>query len=151
MKHNSDSVFHSEKNYTKKSSPFFVKLMLPMTMLTVFQLMAFVLVFFLGGEFSYIKKYAYNIFTEKTENRKSYVENMLNQKTSLVYETAGEVNEIVAGILADENKSYEEISKDKELNKKIAALESEAKAAKQKAANEKKIADAKILITTITR
>ena len=119
MKHNSDSVFHSEKNYTKKSSPFFVKLMLPMTMLTVFQLMAFVLVFFLGGEFSYIKKYAYNIFTEKTENRKSYVENMLNQKTSLVYETAGEVNEIVAGILADENKSYEDISKDKELNKKI--------------------------------
>lgn len=117
MKKNSDSV--PSKSKAKRSSPFFFKLFLPMLMLTVLQLGAFIGVLYMGGEFSYIKEYAYNIFIEKTENRKGYVENLLTQKTSMVYETAEEVNEIVSDILEEENTTINALSTDKGLNKKI--------------------------------
>ncbi len=117
MKYTSKSV--SEKSRHKKSRPFSSKILFPMIFLALIQLLTFVTVLMLGGEFSYIKNYAYNTLVEKTANRKGYVENMFNQKTSLVYETATEINGITEKILKEQNLTVEDISSDKELSKKI--------------------------------
>lgn len=117
MKYSSKSA--SKKLNNKKSSPFSFKIFLPMMFLAFLQLLTFLTVLMLGGEFSYIKKYAYSTLVEKTVNRKNYVENMLNQKTSLVYETALEVNDITERVLKDKNKTIDNISADKEVSKQI--------------------------------
>ena len=66
MKYTSKSV--SGKS---KSKPFYAKIFLPMVFLTLIQFFTFVIVLMFGGEFSYIKKYAYNTLVEKTANRKN--------------------------------------------------------------------------------
>lgn len=125
MKSNSDSMF-SKSRRKRKSSPFSFKLFFPMILLAVLQLGTFLGTLFLGGEFSYIKEYAYNVLIEKTENRKNYVENMLTGNTELVYETNLEINNMVEQILEEEKLTYEDISKNKELNKKILFESSES-------------------------
>ncbi|MGN0676236.1 MAG: EAL domain-containing protein [Ruminococcus sp.] len=114
MKYTSKSV--SGKS---KSKPFYAKIFLPMVFLTLIQFFTFFTVLMFGGEFSYIKKYAYNMLVEKTANRKSYVENVLNQKTSLVNETAFEINDITRKVLEENNLNVGDISKNKNLSKKI--------------------------------
>ncbi|MDY4414519.1 MAG: EAL domain-containing protein [Ruminococcus sp.] len=114
MKYTSKSV--SGKS---KSKPFYAKIFLPMVFLTLIQFFTFVIVLMFGGEFSYIKKYAYNTLVEKTANRKNYVENVLNQKTSLVNETSLEINDITRKILEENNLTIDDISRNKDLSKKI--------------------------------
>lgn len=114
MKYTSKSV--SGKS---KSKAFYSKIFLPMVFLTLIQFLTCFTVLMLGGEFSYIKKYAYNTLVEKTANRKNYVENVLNQKTSLVYETSSEINDITRKILEEKNLTIDDISKNKDLSKKI--------------------------------
>jgi len=118
MKHTSKKSA-SEKSYSKKSRPLSWKIFLPMIFLAILQLSTFLTVLILGGEFSYIKNYAYNVLVEKTENRKSYVESMFNQKTSLIYETADEINEITKKILDEKKLSSDDITRDKELGRQI--------------------------------
>lgn len=114
MKYTSKSV--SGKS---KSKSFYSKIFVPMVLLTLIQFFTFFTVLMFGGEFSYIKKYAYNTLVEKTANRKNYVENVLNQKTSLVNETSFEINDITRKILEENNLTIDDISKDKNLSKKI--------------------------------
>ena len=68
------------------SSPLSHKLFMPMILLSLLQMGVFFITLALGGEFSYIKKYVYNMFSEKTENRRNYVENMLNDKVEPLYD-----------------------------------------------------------------
>lgn len=117
MKYTSHST--SEKSGNKKGKPFSSRIFFPMLFLTLIQLLTFLTVLILGGEFSYIKKYAYNTVIEKTTNRKNYVENMMNQKTSLVYETAKEVNDITNQILEEQNLTIDDLSLNKDLSKRI--------------------------------
>ena len=64
----------------KVSSPLSYRIVVPMIMLSLIQMSVFFTTLAVSGEFSYIKRYAYNMFTEKTMNRKNYVENMMNDK-----------------------------------------------------------------------
>lgn len=102
-----------------KSKPFYVKIFLPMIFLTLIQFFTFFTVLMVGGEFSYIKKYAYNMLVEKTENRKNYVENVLLQKTAFVYETSSEINDITDNILKENNLTIDDLNKNKDLSKQI--------------------------------
>lgn len=109
----------SKKNKKGKGMPLVIKICIPMIMLSILQLAVLVFIMFFSGEFSTIKKYAYNILAEKTENRANYIENALNQKTALVYETANEVNSTVEKILSESGKDISDIKTDKELDKLI--------------------------------
>lgn len=109
----------SKKIKKGKDMPLVIKICIPMILLSILQLLALVFTMFFSGEFSTIKKYAYNVLTEKTVNRANYIENALNQKTALVYETANEVNTVVEKILKESGKDISDIKTDKELNKQI--------------------------------
>lgn len=103
----------------KRASPFFVRLFLAMLLLSALQLSTFIATLYLGGEFSYIKQYAYNVLIEKTENRKNYVETALTSKTSLVYETKDEINKITNRVLKENNADFNDLSIDKEISRQI--------------------------------
>ncbi len=103
----------------KKGTPLLLKIIVPMIALSVLQILIIVTVMILNGEFSLIKRFSYNSLSEKTENRGGYVENILNRKTTLVQEAAGEVNAAVERLLAEEGLSADAITRDKELNKRI--------------------------------
>ena len=59
------------------SKPLYRKLLIPMLILSILQVGVFFGTLAVGGEFKLIKNYAYNMFVEKTENRKTYVENQI--------------------------------------------------------------------------
>ncbi len=67
--------------------------MRPMLLLALLQVLSLGVLLVLSGGFDNVKQYAYNQVIEKTENRKSYLETALNQKTNIVYETALKVSE----------------------------------------------------------
>ena len=64
-----------------------------MLLLALLQVLSLGVLLVLSGGFDNVKQYAYNQVIEKTENRKSYLETALNQKTNIVYETALKVSE----------------------------------------------------------
>lgn len=76
----------ADNDQRRRGCPFFVRLFAATLTLTVLQFGTFLAMLFASGEFSYIKKYAYDSVSEKTENRKNYVENTLANKMPLVYE-----------------------------------------------------------------
>ncbi|MDE5565100.1 MAG: hypothetical protein K2I93_08075, partial [Oscillospiraceae bacterium] len=107
---------------TKKKSKMLSRLLLPMLLLILFQLVTFFSVLTIGGEFTFIQKYAYGILVEKTENRKSYVEKELQQKVPFVEETAAEINTIIAQKLSADNTNISRIQTDKEYNRELIGL-----------------------------
>lgn len=112
--------------HTKKDAPLIFRIMSPMIVLALLQIVIFLSALALSGGFSYIKNYSYNMISEKTENRKNYLETMFNQKTSLVYEAANEVNVITGQILAQQDAKISDVKTDKELNKSILGACSES-------------------------
>ena len=95
------------------------RVMIPMLMLGILEVAVFAIVLLVSGELTYIKKYSYNLLIEKTTNRASYVEYMLNQKTSLVYETAVEINRITEDYLDEQGITLDSLSTDKNVNKEL--------------------------------
>jgi len=116
-----EMIRHNDVNKQKrtKSRSMLSKIMLPMSGLAMLQLVFFVGILAASGGFSYIRSYSYNIVSEKTENRKSYVESALTQKTALVYEISIEVNEITERILEERGLTVADIQKDEDLNAQI--------------------------------
>ena len=102
------------------------KVMIPMLILGILEVAVFAIVMLVSGELTYIKKYSYNLLIEKTANRASYVEYMLNQKTSLVYETAVEINHITEEYLDECGITLDQLSEDKEVNKELLIRSSDA-------------------------
>ena len=92
-----------------------------MALLVLLQLLVFVAAMLIGDVFSLTRRYAYNILSEKTQNRAAYIENYLNQRTSYLNIYANEVNGVVADILSEEGKRSADIFTDKSLNKRILA------------------------------
>lgn len=101
----------------QRSASLLSKIMIPMIILALLQICAFLVLLTLNGGFSSIRQYSYNLLSEKTGNRKSYVENVFNQKTDLVYETAGKVNEITQRLLEQEDLTIDAVRTDKEWNR----------------------------------
>lgn len=110
------------RNVGVKSVPMLAKILWPMLVLTLLQIVVFLVVLALTGGFSHIKSYSYNIIFEKTANRKGYVESMMNQKTDLVYETTGEINALLDKMLTMENRKASELKTDKMLNKRFLSM-----------------------------
>ncbi len=102
-----------------KKRKMLVRLLLPMLFLIMFQLIIFFSVLTVGGEFKFIKKYAYDTISEKTRNRMSYVEKELYRKVKFVEETAGEINSNIMNILEEKGCNISAIGSDKELNREI--------------------------------
>lgn len=103
----------------KKERPLLRKVMIPMITLVFLQMIIYSVLFVLNNGFSYLKRDAYKMICEKTENRKSYVENMLTQKTPLVYETAKEIQEITDEVVEKRGKSIKMLKTDPEISKQI--------------------------------
>ncbi|MCM1568610.1 MAG: response regulator [Roseburia sp.] len=118
--------YRGNRNKTPKNASLLSKIMLPMIILALLQICIYAGLLVLSGGFSYIKSYSYNLLSEKTGNRKNFIENAFNQKTALVYETAKEVNEITERLLKETNVEASAIREDKELNKRILAECSES-------------------------
>ena len=109
----------------KVSSPLFHKIVVPMIMLSLIQMGVFFTTLAVSGEFSYIKRYVYNMFTEKTMNRKNYVENMMTDKVAPLFDAALEINSLTESYLEAQGRSASDISADKRLNKEIIRLSSQ--------------------------
>ncbi len=90
-----------------------------MVLLSAFQLLSFLAMMFISGEFSLTRRFAYSFLTEKTSNRASYVENYLNQRITHVESYAAEINRITAAVLTDENTNVSAILTDKNINKRL--------------------------------
>lgn len=100
----------------RKKSKLIVRLMIPMLLLVILQLVTFFAIMFVGGEFSYVEQYAYNILIEKTQNRKNYIESDLQQKMPLVQDAAGKINVQISDLLEEREASITDLQTDKELN-----------------------------------
>lgn len=95
------------------------RLLIPMLFLVLFQLITFFSVLTLGGEFTFIKKYAYDTLVEKTRNRTSYVEKELCQKVPFVKESALEINSMIMEKLEEDGSDISRIKEDKDFNREI--------------------------------
>lgn len=90
-----------------------------MTLLSFLQTIVLLFALIVSGEFNYIKQYAYNIFVEKNENRRSYVETMLTSKVEPIYDAAEDIVEIAEDVLFDMDAEAADIATDKGVNKEI--------------------------------
>lgn len=104
---------------TGKKQKMLIRLLIPMLFLILFQLITFFSVLTLGGEFTFIKKYAYDTLVEKTRNRTSYVEKELCQKVTFVKESALEINSMIMEKLEEDGSDISRIRTDKEFNREI--------------------------------
>ncbi len=103
----------------KKGGHLSGKIFIPMICLAFLQILIFAFILITSGEFSYLKKFSYNALSEKTENRKNYIESSLNQVMANTIDTSKEVKTIVSDILENEKKEASCIATDKDLDKKI--------------------------------
>ncbi|MGN0395024.1 MAG: EAL domain-containing protein [Coprococcus sp.] len=116
---------HADVSGKKKGVRLSKKIFTPMICLAFLQVLIFVVILAISGEFSYLKKFSYNSVAEKNENRKNYVEGMLNQVMLYTKDTANKVETIVSQILEEEGKEASCIASDKDLDKKIIAESAE--------------------------
>ncbi len=114
-----------KNNIRRKASSLFIKMSVMMVLLAVLQFLVLFVAMTIGGVFSETRRYAYNILSEKTQNRSSYIENSLNQCTSYISGYADEVNAIVKNTLEKEGRQTSDILKDRELNKRILSAAAE--------------------------
>ena len=95
------------------------RMSIPILLVVVFQILTFTAVLVFGGEFRYIREYAYTNLVEKTENRCNYLQNEMLDKPLLVKEYADQINGMVAGILEERDASIADLQMDKELSNEI--------------------------------
>ncbi len=112
-------LYEKEKGKKRRSASLLSKIIIPMITLSMLQVVIMFCAMWFNGEFTAIKKFSCDSVSEKTENRRNYVENALNRKTSAVYETALEVNGITNRILQEEGLSAAAIRDSKELDRRI--------------------------------
>lgn len=108
-----------------KGNSLISRVMIPMLILGLLEIIIFAAVMIFSGELSYIKKYSYSLLTEKTDNRAGYVENMLSQKTSLVYEASLDVTKIAEEYFNEQGITADSIRTDREVNKEILSRSAE--------------------------
>lgn len=119
MRNNDKKQNNAPKPHKKRTKHFFATLLVSTLALSILQFSVFLGTLFAGGEFSYIKRYAYDSITEKTENRKNYVENILANKMPLVYEAEKDVNKIAEQVLEDNSTDLSALQQDKNISKQI--------------------------------
>lgn len=108
-----------KKNRQKSKSSIKKRVFIPVLIIIFFQSITFFTVLALGGEFNYVEQYAYDMLTEKTSNRKNYVEDEMQQQWSAIYESVASINHTVQTVLDEQNADIGDIKKDKDLNSAI--------------------------------
>ena len=103
----------------KTKSKLIVRLMIPMMLLLLLQLLTFFAIMVIGGEFSYVEQYAYNTLVEKTQIRKNNIESELQLKIPVVQEYAEEVGDLIEELLSEQGASISDLQTDKDLNRLI--------------------------------
>lgn len=102
-----------------KKTKMLMRLLIPTLILILFQLVTFFSVLAIGGEFSFIQKYAYDTLVEKTRNRTSYIEKELCQKVKFVHESAEKINSLVSEKLKEYDSDISILGTDKDFNREI--------------------------------
>ena len=113
------NILNTSPEKGKRKPKLIVRLMLPMMLVVLLQIIAFFSILLVGGEFDYIEQFAYNTLVEKTENRKSYIESELQQRMPFVHESAEKINTLVMGILQEEGAFISDLKLDRDLNNRI--------------------------------
>lgn len=103
----------------KRKSKLIFRLLIPMLLLVILQLVSFFVILVISGEFRYVRQYAYGTLVEKTENRRNYIESELQQKIPIVQEYAMRINTLVEQTLDEQGADIGALQTDKELNKLI--------------------------------
>ena len=104
---------------SKQTPKLISRLMRPMLLLVVLQVVTFFVILTVGGAFTYVRRYAYSTLVEKTENRKNYIETELQQKVPFVQEYAEKINAQIARILAQQGLSAGAIQESRQVNQQI--------------------------------
>lgn len=115
MKKHTNTSPLKKKQKTKLS----FRLSIPIFLVVVFQLSAFLITMIVGGEFRDIRQYAYNTLIEKTENRYNYIRTELLDKPAIVQEYSEQINNRVTEILKARGETINDLQTDKELNQEI--------------------------------
>lgn len=117
MKRFNSSEIGEARECLRRSHSLSHKLVSLMIIVTALQLSVFFAVMIFGGEFTYIRQYAYENFREKNSNRKNYIENILLNKMDRVNGASKTINAATVSYLEQSGKSIEAIKTDKELNR----------------------------------
>ena len=95
------------------------RMLIPIMLVVIFQLVTFIAVLVFGGEFRNIKEYAYNTLIEKTENRCIYIRSEFQEKQLLVQDYAEQIDRVIAEMLEERGASIADLQTDKDLNRDI--------------------------------
>ena len=90
-----------------------------MLLLVILQMTTFFAILTFGGEFDFVRQYAYNTLIEKTETRRNYIQSELQQRMPYVQETGAKISTMVKDILAEEGATIDALQTDRELNRRI--------------------------------
>ena len=107
------------QSWGKRKPKLIARLLVPMLFLVILQATIFWLVLIFGGEFNYVRQYAYNTLVDKTENRKNYLENDLRERVPYVQESSVKINDLIMSILAEQGATIADLQSDKDLNRQL--------------------------------
>ena len=93
--------------------------MILVVFVVIFQILTAAATLVLGGEFRYIRDYAYTILVEKTENRSTYMSDEFRDKPAIVYEYSEQINNEVAKLLKQRGATISDLQTDKDLSRGI--------------------------------
>ena len=110
-------MIHPQKK--RKKIKMRTRMSIPILLVVVFQLVTFIAVLVFGGEFRYIREYAYSTLVEKTENRSIYIQDDFQDKQFLAQEYAEQINTLVAGILEEQGADIADLQTDKKLARSV--------------------------------
>ena len=95
------------------------RLLRPMLLLVVLQIVTFFVILNFGGAFTYVKRYAYNTLIEKTENRKNYIETELQQKVPFVHEYSALIGARIQALLVQRGMNLSALKQQRVINQLI--------------------------------
>ena len=95
------------------------RLLRPMLLLVVLQIVTFFVILYFGGAFTYVRRYAYNTLIEKTENRKNFIEVELQQKVPFVQEYSAQIGARIQSLLAQRALNISALQEQRVINQHI--------------------------------
>lgn len=97
----------------------FSKILFPVMIIIIIQTIFYTLLLFKGGLIENIIKNSYDIFQERTVNRAIYMETTLTHNYPSLLEAEQKILNKMSLVLAQENKTYQDLKMDTDLNKKL--------------------------------
>ena len=95
------------------------RILMLIVFVVIFQIVIACVALILGGEFRYIREYAYTTLVEKTENRGTYIQDEFQTKPAFVYDYSRQINNSVERILQERGARIADLQTDRELGSAI--------------------------------